>query len=112
MMEWLTNIDLVALWGAAVSTVLAIREIAKSRTKIEIGYKTSGTDHDFLSTISSNTFGSTAMSAIVDTLVQQAKELPEQDRLALLDALFELVSPTEPAVEQAWKPRVSSAWRQ
>ena len=42
------------------------------------------------------------MSAIVDTLVEQAKVLPEQDKLALLDALFGLVSPTEPAVEQAW----------
>lgn len=42
------------------------------------------------------------MSAIVDTLVQQAKGLPEQDKLALLDALFGLVSPSEPAVEQAW----------
>jgi hypothetical protein len=28
--------------------------------------------------------------------------LPEQDKLALLDALFNLVSPSEPAVEQAW----------
>jgi hypothetical protein len=42
------------------------------------------------------------MSAIVDTLVQQAKGLPEQDKLALLDALFNLVSPIEPAIEQAW----------
>jgi hypothetical protein len=42
------------------------------------------------------------MSAIVDTLVQQAKGLPEQDKLALLDALFGLVSPSDPAVEQAW----------
>lgn len=42
------------------------------------------------------------MSAIVDTLVQQAKGLPEQDKLALLDALFDLVSPSEPSVEQAW----------
>lgn len=42
------------------------------------------------------------MSAVVDTLVQQVKGLPEQDRLVLLDALFELVSPTDPAVEQAW----------
>lgn len=42
------------------------------------------------------------MSAIVDTLVQQAKGLPEQDKLALLDALFNLVSPSDPTVEQAW----------
>lgn len=42
------------------------------------------------------------MSAIVDTLVAQARGLPEQDKLALLDALFALVSPAEPAVEQAW----------
>ncbi|MEQ1533634.1 MAG: addiction module protein [Sideroxydans sp.] len=42
------------------------------------------------------------MSAIVDTLVQQAKGLPEQDKLALLDALFGLVSPSDPGVEQAW----------
>lgn len=42
------------------------------------------------------------MSAIVDTLVQQVKGLPEQDKLALLDALFGLVSPSDPAVEQAW----------
>jgi len=42
------------------------------------------------------------MSAIVDTLVQQAKGLPEQDKLALLDALFGLVSPGDPSVEQAW----------
>lgn len=42
------------------------------------------------------------MSAIVDTLVQQAKGLPEQDKMALLDALFGLVSPSDPAVEQAW----------
>lgn len=38
MMEWLRNADPIALWGAVVSTVLAIREIAKSRTKIEIGH--------------------------------------------------------------------------
>ena len=42
------------------------------------------------------------MSAIVDTLVEQAKGLPEQDKLALLDALFGLVSPTDPAIEKAW----------
>lgn len=42
------------------------------------------------------------MSAIVDTLVAQARGLPEQDKLALLDALFALVSPSEPDVEQAW----------
>jgi len=42
------------------------------------------------------------MSAIVDTLVAQARGLPEQDKLALLDALFALVSPAEPAVEPAW----------
>lgn len=42
------------------------------------------------------------MCATVDTLVAQARGLPEQDKLALLDALFTLVSPTEPAVEQAW----------
>ena len=30
------------------------------------------------------------MSAIVDTLVEQAKVLPEKDKLALLDALFAL----------------------
>ena len=42
------------------------------------------------------------MSAIVDTLVAQARGLPEQDKLALLDALFGMLSPTEPAVEQAW----------
>lgn len=41
------------------------------------------------------------MSAMVDTLGAQAKGLSEQDRLALLDALFELVSPANPAVEQA-----------
>ena len=42
------------------------------------------------------------MSAIVDTLVEQAKALPEQDKLALLDALFSLVSPIDNAVEEAW----------
>jgi hypothetical protein len=42
------------------------------------------------------------MSAIVDNLVEQAKGLQEQDKLALLDALFGLVSPTDPAVEKAW----------
>lgn len=42
------------------------------------------------------------MNTLVDTLVQQAKALPEQDRAALLDALFGLVSPSDPAVEQAW----------
>lgn len=42
------------------------------------------------------------MSAIVETLVEQARGLPEQDKLALLDALFSLVSPSDPAVEQAW----------
>jgi hypothetical protein len=42
------------------------------------------------------------MSTIVDTLVEQAKRLPEQDKLALLDALFGLVSPTDPAIEKAW----------
>jgi hypothetical protein len=42
------------------------------------------------------------MNAIVDTLVEQAKELPEQDRFALLDALFDLVSPADPAIEKAW----------
>jgi hypothetical protein len=42
MMEWLKNADPIALWGAVISTVLAIREIAKSRTKIEIGYNFTG----------------------------------------------------------------------
>lgn len=42
------------------------------------------------------------MNAIVETIVQQAKALPEQDRAALLDALFGLVTPSDPAVEQAW----------
>jgi hypothetical protein len=42
------------------------------------------------------------MSTIVDTLVEQAKRLPEQDKLALLDALFGLVSPSDPAIEKAW----------
>jgi len=42
------------------------------------------------------------MSAIVDTLVAQARGLPEQDKPALLDALFGMVSPSELAVEQAW----------
>jgi hypothetical protein len=42
------------------------------------------------------------MSTIVDTLVEQAKGLPEQDKLALLDALFGLVSPSDPAIEKAW----------
>lgn len=42
------------------------------------------------------------MSTIVDTLVEQARILPEQDKLALLDALFGLVSPADPAVEKAW----------
>lgn len=42
------------------------------------------------------------MSAIVDSLVRQAKSLPEQDKLALPDALFGLVSPSDPAIEQAW----------
>lgn len=42
------------------------------------------------------------MNTIVDTLVEQAKVLPEQDKLALLDALFGLVCPTDNAVEQAW----------
>ena len=42
------------------------------------------------------------MSATVDTLVEQARELPEQDKLALLDALFSLVSPADNAVEEAW----------
>ena len=42
------------------------------------------------------------MSIAVNVLLEQAKGLPEQDKLALLDALFNLVSPSEPAVEQAW----------
>ncbi|MCX7192149.1 MAG: addiction module protein [Proteobacteria bacterium] len=42
------------------------------------------------------------MSAIVDTLVEQARVLPEQDKLALLDALFGLVSPSDPSVEHLW----------
>ncbi len=42
------------------------------------------------------------MSAIVDIIVEQAKCLPEQDKLALLDALFSLVSPIDNDVEQAW----------
>ena len=42
------------------------------------------------------------MSIAVNVLLEQAKGLPEQDRVALLDALFNLVSPSEPAVEQAW----------
>ncbi len=42
------------------------------------------------------------MNAVVETLVEQARGLPEQDKLALLDALFGLVSPSDPAVEQAW----------
>lgn len=42
------------------------------------------------------------MSAIVDTLVQQAKELPEQDKRALLNELFGLISPSNPTVERAW----------
>ncbi len=42
------------------------------------------------------------MNAVVETLVEQARGLPEQDQLALLDAIFSLVSPSDPAVEQAW----------
>jgi hypothetical protein len=42
------------------------------------------------------------MSRVVDTLVEQAKALPEQDKMALLDALFGLVSPIDPATEKAW----------
>jgi hypothetical protein len=42
------------------------------------------------------------MSATEDMLVAQARGLPEQDKLFLLNALFGMVSPTEPAVEQAW----------
>ena len=42
------------------------------------------------------------MNAIVEILVEQAKELPEQDKFVLLDALFDLVSPADPAIEKAW----------
>jgi putative addiction module component (TIGR02574 family) len=42
------------------------------------------------------------MNARVDTLVEQAMALSAQERAELLDALFELVSPAEPAWEQAW----------
>ncbi len=42
------------------------------------------------------------MNSAVNVLLEQAKGLPEQDKLALLDGLFNLVSPSEPAVEQAW----------
>jgi hypothetical protein len=42
------------------------------------------------------------MSTIVENLVEQAKCLPEQDQLALIDALFNLVSPIDNDVEHAW----------
>lgn len=41
------------------------------------------------------------MNARLDTLVEQAKTLSAQERVELLDALFDLVSPVDPAWEQA-----------
>ena len=38
MLEWLKNLDVIAAWGALVSTILAVREYWKSRLKIEIGF--------------------------------------------------------------------------
>lgn len=38
MIEWLAKADPIAVWGAALSTVLAGREVYKARTRIEIGY--------------------------------------------------------------------------
>ena len=42
------------------------------------------------------------MNVLVETLVEQAKTLPPEDRVELLDALFGLVSPVDPAVEKVW----------
>lgn len=42
------------------------------------------------------------MNARLDTLVEQAKTLSAQERVELLDAPFDLVSPVDPAWEQAW----------
>lgn len=39
MFEWLANADPLAAWGALLSTSLAVREIIKARTKIEVGYR-------------------------------------------------------------------------
>jgi hypothetical protein len=49
-----------------------------------------------------NEQGGFVMSIAVNVLLEQAKGLPEQDKLALLDGLFNLVSPSDPAIEQAW----------
>jgi len=38
MIEWSLQIDPIALWGAVLSTVLAVREYLKSRIKIEVSY--------------------------------------------------------------------------
>jgi hypothetical protein len=45
MTEWLKNVDPIAVWGALLSTFLAIREYLKSKLKIEV---------DFLSTTSTS----------------------------------------------------------
>lgn len=42
MYDWLQKIDPIALWGAVVSTILAVREILKARTKIEVGHNFTG----------------------------------------------------------------------
>ena len=38
MIEWLLNADPLAVWGALLSTVLAIREYIKSKVNIEISF--------------------------------------------------------------------------
>lgn len=43
------------------------------------------------------------MNARVDTLLQQAKTLAPPEQAELLDALFELVSPSTPEWENAWR---------
>ncbi len=42
------------------------------------------------------------MNAHVETLVEQAKALTAQERVELLDALHNLVSPPDPEWEAAW----------
>lgn len=38
----ISGLDPVALWGAVLSTILAIREILKTRTKLDVGYTFTG----------------------------------------------------------------------
>lgn len=42
------------------------------------------------------------MNAHVETLVEQAKALTEQERAELLDALYDLVSPHNPEWKADW----------